>query len=54
MVIILIVLISSISITSNYFLKIIYQIRRLPIILASDIIFILTFLISFIYISNFL
>ncbi len=52
-VIIVIVLISSISITSNYFLKIIYHVRRLPIILASNIIFILTFLITFINISNF-
>ncbi len=52
--IILIVLISSISITSNYFLKIICYIRRLPIILASNIIFILTFFISFMNISNFL
>jgi hypothetical protein len=52
--IILIVLISSISITSNYFLKIICYIRRLPIILLSNIIFVLTFLISFTNISNIL
>ncbi|MHA2037432.1 MAG: hypothetical protein ACW98X_13430 [Promethearchaeota archaeon] len=54
LLIILIVLISSISITSNYFLKIICYIRRLPIILISNIIFILAFLISFMNISNFL
>lgn len=53
-VIILIVLLSSISITSTYFLKIISQNRKLPVILASNIIFILTFLITFMNISNFL
>ncbi|MBY8983772.1 MAG: hypothetical protein KGD65_01760 [Candidatus Lokiarchaeota archaeon] len=53
-VIILIVLLSSISITSNYFLKIIYFVRKLPVILVSNIIFILTFLISFFNISNIL
>jgi len=53
-VIILIVLISSISITSYYFLKIVCYVRRLPIILASNIIFILTFLISFSNITNFM
>jgi hypothetical protein len=53
-VIILIVLISSIAVTSNYFLKIVCYIRRLPIILTSSIIFILTFFFSFINISNIL
>jgi len=51
--IIILVLISTISITSNYFLKIIYYDRKFPIIFSSNIIFILTFLISSINITNF-
>lgn len=52
--IIFIVLISSISITSYYFLKLIYNIRKFPFILGSNLIFILIFLISFINIINFI
>jgi len=52
--IIFLVLVSTISITSNYFLKIIYYDRKLPIIFGSNIIFILTFLISSINIANFI
>ncbi|MFW9896911.1 MAG: hypothetical protein ACFFD7_13985, partial [Candidatus Thorarchaeota archaeon] len=47
-------LISSITTVSNYFLKIICHIRRMPIILISNFIFVLTFFISFLNISNFL
>ena len=52
-IIILVVLISSISITSNYFLKILCYTRKYPIILVSNTLFLLTFFISFINISNF-
>jgi len=52
--IIFIVLISSISITSHYFLKLLYNIRKFPFILGSNLIFILIFLISFINIINFI
>lgn len=52
--IIFLVLISSISITSHYFLKLIYHIRRFPIILGSNLIYILVFLISFINIASFI
>jgi hypothetical protein len=52
--IIFLVLISSISTTSYYFLKVLHQIRKLPIILASNLIFILVFLVSFINIINFI
>ena len=52
--IIFLVLISTISITSNYFLKIIYYNRKLPIIFGSNIIFILTFLISSVNMANFI
>jgi hypothetical protein len=47
-------LISSITIVSNYFLKIICQEKRIPVILISNIIFILTYFISFLNIANFL
>ncbi|MFX1345271.1 MAG: hypothetical protein ACFFBC_03340 [Promethearchaeota archaeon] len=53
-VIIVIILISTISITSNYFLKILYCDRKLPIIFGSNLIFTLTFLISSINIANFI
>ncbi|MFX0080129.1 MAG: hypothetical protein ACFE94_00080 [Candidatus Hodarchaeota archaeon] len=52
--IIILVLVSTISITSNYFLRIIYYEKKLLIIFCSNIIFILTFLISFINIGNFI
>jgi len=52
-IIIIVVLISSISITSNYFLKILCYTRKFPLILVSNTLFLLTFLISFINISNF-
>ena len=53
MIVIIAVLISSISITSNYFLKILCYTRKFPLILVSNTLFLLTFLISFINISNF-
>ena len=52
-IIIIAVLLSSISITSNYFLKILCYTRKFLLILVSNTLFLLTFLISFINISNF-
>ncbi|MFX0029774.1 MAG: hypothetical protein ACFE8B_11230 [Candidatus Hermodarchaeota archaeon] len=53
-VIILVLLMSCISITSNYFLKLINNIRRLPLILGSNLLFTLIFLVSFINITSFI
>lgn len=52
--IIFIVLMSTISITTNYFLKLIHHIRRIPIILGANLMFILVFIISFINIVSFI
>jgi len=51
---ILIVLLSSVSITTNYFLKIINYNKRFLLILTTNIVFILCFLISFISILSFI
>ncbi|MFX1313784.1 MAG: hypothetical protein ACFFHD_14430 [Promethearchaeota archaeon] len=52
--IILLVLLSSISITTNYFLKIIKYNKKLILILTTDTIFFLSFIVSFISVFNFL
>jgi hypothetical protein len=52
--IIFVVLISSISITSYYFLKLIFHIRSFPIILAANLLYMLIFLISFTNIASFI
>ncbi|MHA1991263.1 MAG: hypothetical protein ACW98A_09890 [Candidatus Hodarchaeales archaeon] len=52
LIIIIVVLISSISITSYYFLKILCYTRKFLLILVSNTLFLLTFFISFINISN--
>ncbi|MFW9772247.1 MAG: hypothetical protein ACFFEO_08790 [Candidatus Thorarchaeota archaeon] len=51
---IILVLLASISITTNYFLKVACINRKSPIIIGSTIIFFLTFLISFFNISSFI
>lgn len=53
-ILIFIVFISSISITSNYFLEVIKYRKKIPIIIISNLIFILTFLSSFINVLNFI